>query len=82
MSNRFVFFNAEEAGIRVTVEDQKVGWAANAADLAAILMQQKVSLVNDRVYHSSDVDFASEEGFADNDGAHEMINDAFSIFAN
>ena len=82
MTERFVCFNAEEKGISVTIEHEKAGWAANAADLAAILIKNRVSLVNDRVYHSSDVDFASEEGFADNDGAHQMINDAFNIFAN
>ena len=74
----FVFFNAEQAGIRVSIEQQQVGWANSAADLAALLRKHNVTLA-DRLMHSSDVDFASEEGFSSDDAAHEMIEEALQL---
>ena len=78
----FVFFNAEDGGIKLSIEQQPVGWAGTAEELAAILMKNNVNPSSDSIFCSSDVDFASEEGFATDDAAHEMIDAAFNIFAN
>ena len=82
MANRYVCFNAEDRGVRVTIEEDRVGWADNAGDLAAILMAHDISLSGDACFSSSSMDFATEYGFATDDGANEMLADAFNIFAN
>lgn len=71
----FVFFNAEDAGIKVSVDSVQVGWADTATALAQLLKANNVTLA-DRLMHSSDVDFASEEGFATDDCAHALIEAA------
>ena len=82
MTNRYVCFNAEDRGVCVTVEDNQVGWADNAGDLAAILMQHDISLGKDACFNSSSMDFATEYGFKTNDGAQDMVAEAFNIFSN
>jgi len=74
----FVFFNAEAAQVKVTVEDAVVGYADTAAELAALLRKHNVTLA-DRLMHSSDVDFASEEGFSSDDAAHALIEEALQL---
>tara|TARA_B100000927_G_C16407027_1_gene445751 strand:+ start:861 stop:1106 length:246 start_codon:yes stop_codon:yes gene_type:complete len=81
MTERFVCFNAEEKGIRVTIEHEKAGWADTVEGLHQILVQHNISLEKDRCFCSSDVDFASEEGFANDGDAHAMINSAFDYYA-
>jgi len=81
MTERFVCFNAEDRGIRVTIEHKSAGWADSVEALTAILMRNSISLSTDRCFNSSDVDFASEEGFATDDDAHTMINSAFEAFS-
>ena len=81
MTERFVCFNAEEKGIRVTIEHEKAGWADTVEGLHQILVQHNISLEKDRCFCSSDVDFASEEGFATDADAHAMINSAFNYYA-
>ena len=81
MTERFVCFNAEEKGIRVTIEHEKAGWADTVDGLHQILVQHNISLEKDRCFCSSDVDFASEEGFANDGDAHVMINSAFDYYA-
>ena len=75
---KFVFFNAEQAGIKLSIKQQHIGWADSASDLAALLRANDVTLA-DRLMHSSDVDFASEEGFATDDDAHKMIEEALAL---
>lgn len=74
----FVFFNAEAAQVKVTVEDAVAGYASTAAELAALLRKNNVTLA-DRLMHSSDVDFASEEGFSSDDAAHALIDEALQL---
>ena len=81
MTERFVCFNAEEKGIRVTIEHEKAGWADTVEGLHQILVQHNISLEKDRCFCSSDVDFASEEGFANDADAHAMIDSAFDYYA-
>jgi len=74
----FVFFNAENAAIKLSIEQQAVGYASTAAELAALLRKHNVTLA-DRLMHSSDVDFASEEGFATDSCAHNIIDEALAL---
>jgi hypothetical protein len=71
----FVFFNAVDAEVKVTVNDTVVGYADTAAGLVELFLQNNLTH-NDTFMHSSDVDFASEEGFASDDAAHELIDEA------
>ena len=72
---KFVFFNAVDATVQVSIDRSVVGFASNAAELFAILQAHNVTL-SDRLCFSSDVDFASEEGFATDSCAHNIIEDA------
>lgn len=71
----FVFFNAEDAQVKVTVDNVVAGFADTVDGLVEILLQNNVSSA-DTLMHSSDVDFASEEGFATDDCAHTLIEQA------
>ena len=75
----FVFFNAENGGIKLSIEQQPVGWAGTAEELAALLMKNNVNISSDSIMHSSDVDFASEEGFESDGAAHEFIDAALEM---
>ena len=74
----FVFFGAEDAQITVSIENEVVGAADNASDLAKLLCAHNVTQA-DELFCSSDVDFASEEGFATDDAAHTIIEEALEI---
>jgi len=74
----FVFFGAEDAQITVRIENEVVGAADNASDLAKLLCAHNVTQA-DELFCSSDVDFASEEGFATDDTAHTIIEEALEI---
>ena len=75
---KFVFFNADNATVKVSVDNVVAGYADNATALAQLLRANNVTLT-DRLMHSSDVDFASEEGFANDDAAHALINEAINM---
>ena len=68
-----VFFNATNA----TVNDAVIGYADDAAGLVEMFLRANVTS-KDSFLHSSDVDFASEEGFATDGCAHDMINAALA----
>ena len=73
-----VIFNAEEGGILVSVDGKPVGWASHPKELAQMLGKMGVD-AKTPMFHSSDVDFASEEGFDSDDGAHEFIDAALGM---
>ena len=73
-----VFLNAEDGGIKVTVNDEEVGYASEPKELAQILGSLGVD-ENTSIMHSSDVDFASEEGFETDGAAHEFIDAALEM---
>ena len=75
---KFVFFNADNATVKVSVDNVVAGYADNATALAQLLKANNVTLA-DRLMHSSDVDFASEEGFATDDDAHAIIDGAIQL---
>jgi len=75
-NDKFVFFNAVDAQVQLTVDDVVVGAADTVDGLVELLLRANVK-ATDRIMHSSDVDFASEEGFATDDAAHALIEAAF-----
>ena len=71
----FVFFNARNARIKLTIEDDVVGYYDDADELYNAFVEYGVTL-DDSLLFSSDVDFASEEGFATDACAHKIIDAA------
>ena len=77
--SRFVFLNAEDGAVVVEIENEVVGSASTAEELAELFREHAVSTADDNVYFSSSLDFASEEGFDSDDAAHEIVDTAFEI---
>ena len=73
-----VVLGAEDRGITVSVDGMPKGWASEPKELAQLLGANDVD-ENTAIMHSSDVDFASEQGFDDDDGAHEFIDAALKM---
>ena len=73
-----VFFNAVDATVKTQLNNVTVGYSATAEELRALLEGYAVTLNNTTFIHSSDVDFASEEGFASDDAAHNLIDAALA----
>ena len=74
-----VFFNAVNATVQTTLNNNVIGNSANATQLHSLLEGYNVTLKNASFMHSSDVDFASEEGFATDSCAHNIIEDALDM---
>ena len=74
----FVYFNAEDAQVKLSIDSKVIGYADNAQQLANLLSANNVTADND-MYFSSSVDFASEEGFATDSAAHAIIEDAIDM---
>ena len=74
-NDKFVFFNATNAQVQITVDDTVVGAADTVDALVELLLRADVR-ATDRFMHSSDMDFASEEGFATDTAAHELLEAA------
>jgi len=77
---RFVFATAEDGKITISIDQQPVGSASTAEELAAIFVQNSVT-ANESVYCSSSIDFCEEEGFEPG-AAEEMIEAALDCFGN
>ena len=74
-NDKFVFFNAVDAQVQLTVEDAVVGAADSVDALVELLLRADVR-ATDRIMFSSDMDFASEEGFVTDSAAHELLEAA------
>ena len=74
----FVYFNAEDAQVKLSIDSKVIGYADNAQQLANLLSANNVTADNE-MYFSSSVDFASEEGFATDSAAHAIIEDAIDM---
>ena len=72
-----VFFNAVDATVKTQLNNKVIGYSSTAEELRALLEGYAVTGV-DTFLHSSDVDFASEEGFASDDDAHAIIDAALA----
>jgi hypothetical protein len=77
---KFVFLNAEYGSIVVSINKEPVACAFTAKELAEVFKANKVTADSD-IYCSSSVDFASEEGFKNDEAAHKMINKALKLIA-
>ena len=74
----YFFANATNNKVVISA-DRKVGIATNdVAKLAAYLKVHGITMIQ----CSSDMDFASEEGFADDGAAHKLLNDALNAAHN
>ena len=76
-----VFLNAQNAAIVVTVNNVQVAAVYTAAQLAAVFKQHNINVLNDTIMCSSSIDFASEEGFASDASAHNIIDEAFEALS-
>jgi len=75
---KFVYFNAEDGKVKMQVDNRVVVHSADPKDIAQAMAKHGVSN-QDRMAHSSDVDFADEEGFANSGDAHEIIDQALEL---
>jgi hypothetical protein len=80
-NTNYVFLNADEAAIVVTVNNIVVGAAYTAAQLAALFTANDINVSTDTIMCSSSIDFASEEGFDTDDCAHNIIDEAFAALS-
>lgn len=78
---KFVFFGADQGKISVEVDKRWAGTASTAQELADLLAAHSVDVDTATMYHSSSVDFASEEGFATDNCAHALIDTALDLAA-
>ena len=78
--SRFVFFDAKDGQVTVSINQVLVGVASDSEELVAILQENGVT-VADEMFHSSSVDFAAEEGFADDNGAYDIIEPALELIS-
>jgi hypothetical protein len=71
------FFSALAGGIELTVEGKaSTYWASTAENLASFIREFGIS---DRCFATSSMDFASEEGFENDNDAHIMLDAAFAL---
>jgi hypothetical protein len=80
-NNKFVFFGADEGQVSVEVDKRWAGAASTAQELADLLVLHSVDVNTATMYFSSSVDFASEEGFATDSCAHDIIDAALDLAA-
>jgi hypothetical protein len=76
--SRFVFFGAKDGQVTVSIDHVLVGVASCSEELIVILQENGVTL-EDEMFQSSSVDFAAEEGFADDNGAYDIIEPALAV---
>ena len=75
---RIDFISADDGGIKMWAGlGSPVGWSDSADGIASVL---KTAGLADTVYGSSTMDFASEEGFADDYAAQELWSAAITIY--
>jgi len=76
-NTNYVFLNAADAAIVVTVNNTVVATDVQTADaLVEVFLQNNVNVSTDTIMCSSSIDFAEEEGFATDDCAHALIDAA------
>ena len=78
-----IFISANNGGVEVDIgAGNKVGFAKTAKTLKYILDTKKVNVFEDDIFFTSSMDFAHEEGFADQDGAKELFYSAQELIKN
>jgi hypothetical protein len=77
-----VFLNAENAAIVVTVNNKVVATDVQTADaLVQVFLTHNINVLADTIMCSSSIDFAAEEGFATDDCAHNIIENAIEALS-
>ena len=77
-----VFLNAENAAIVVTVNNKIVAADVQTADaLVQVFLTHNINVLTDTIMCSSSIDFAAEEGFATDNCAHNIIDEALEQLA-
>ena len=81
-NTNYVFLNAEDAAIVVTVNNAVVATDVQTADaLVQVFLQHNINVLADTIMCSSSIDFAEEEGFATDNCAHNIIEAALEALA-
>ena len=81
-NTNYVFLNAEDAAIVVTVNNTVVATDVQTADaLVQVFLQHNINVLADTIMCSSSIDFAEEEGFATDNCAHNIIEAALEALA-
>ena len=76
-NTNYVFLNAVDAAIVVTVNNTVVATDVQTPDaLVQVFLTHNINVLTDTIMCSSSIDFASEEGFATDDCAHNIIDAA------
>ena len=77
-----VFLSAVDCGIEVKVGlslgGGEIGYTAD--ELAEIFQKHDINFDTDTVYNTSSMDFATEEGFDNDDGAHDLLDSAIEAY--
>ena len=80
-NTNYVFLNAADAAIVVTVNDTVVDAVYTADALVEVFLQHNINVLTDTIMCSSSIDFASEEEFATDNCAHNIIDEAFDALS-
>ena len=81
-TTNYVFLNAADAAIVVTVNNTVVATDVQTADaLVEVFLQNNINVLADTIMCSSSIDFAEEEGFATDNCAHNIIEAALEALA-
>jgi hypothetical protein len=80
-NTNYVFLNAADAAIVVTVNNVQVAAVYTADALVKVFLQHNVNVNTDTIMCSSSIDFAEEEGFASDASAHNIIDEAFEVLS-
>jgi len=81
-TNNYVFLTAANAAIAVHVNNTVVATHVQTADaLVQVFLTHNINVLTDTIMCSSSIDFASEEGFATDSCAHNIIDEAFEALA-
>tara|TARA_B100000795_G_C22492515_1_gene320802 strand:- start:20 stop:304 length:285 start_codon:yes stop_codon:yes gene_type:complete len=80
--NSINYLVAHEGGVqcwsgKMSNKDNLVGWSKSVSGLAYIMQTKGVA---EEVFGSSNMNFASEDGFATDEGAMKLWNEAIEVY--
>ena len=80
-NTNYVFLNAVDAAIVVTINDTVVDAVYTADALVEVFLQHNINVLADTIMCSSSIDFAQEEGFDTDSCAHNIIEAALDALS-
>ena len=80
-NTNYVFLNAADAAIVVTVNNTVVDAVYTADALVEVFLQHNINVLTDTIMCSSSIDFAQEEGFDTDSCAHNIIEAALDALS-